>query len=206
MVQLRFCCARTAMFSELPRTPLNWPGSSRSWAKHLRHSDPQRCAAATANQLIPQHKTSSLTVRAFAALVSRGRGGCARFKGNTRIESVAALKRASNRSGDMSEGQGGASAPASRNLIRSPRDFWGVLSLVLVAAFAIWASSDLPAMRGFAFGPGTAPRMFAYCLMALGFGVRLVGRLTDGPPMEDYSFTGTFGGAVLVVALIPIYF
>ena len=106
----------------------------------------------------------------------------------------------------MSEGQGGVSAPASRNLIRSPRDFWGGVSLVLVAAFAIWASSDLPGMRGFAFGPGTAPRMFAFCLMALGFGVMLVGFLTDGPPMEDYSFTGTFGGAVLVVALIPIYF
>lgn len=106
----------------------------------------------------------------------------------------------------MSEGQGGASAPATRNIIRSPRDFWGGLSLVLVAAFAVWASSDLPGMRGFAFGPGTAPRLFAYALMALGFGVMLVGLLTDGAPLEDFTFTGTFGGAVLVVALIPIYF
>jgi putative tricarboxylic transport membrane protein len=106
----------------------------------------------------------------------------------------------------MSEGQGGASAPATRSVIRSPRDFWGGLALVLVAAFALWASSDLPGMRGFAFGPGTAPRMFAYCLMALGFGVMLVGLLTDGAPMEDFTFSGTFGGAVLVVALIPIYF
>ena len=106
----------------------------------------------------------------------------------------------------MSEGQGGASAPATRNLIRSPRDFWGGLSLVLVAAFAIWASSDLPGMRGFAFGPGTAPRLFAWCLMAMGFGVMLIGFFTDGPPMEDFTFTGTFGGSVLVVALIPIYF
>lgn len=106
----------------------------------------------------------------------------------------------------MSEGQGGASAPATRNIIRSPRDFWGGLALVLVAAFALWASSDLPGMRGFAFGPGTAPRLFAWCLMALGFGVMLIGFLTDGPPMEDFTFTGTFGGAVLVVALIPIYF
>ena len=106
----------------------------------------------------------------------------------------------------MSEGQGGAQAPATRGIIRSPRDFWGGLSLVLVAAFAIWASSDLPGMRGFAFGPGTAPRLFAYCLMALGFGVMLVGFLTDGPPMEEFTFSGTFGGAVLVVALIPIYY
>ncbi|MEJ0077797.1 MAG: tripartite tricarboxylate transporter TctB family protein [Alphaproteobacteria bacterium] len=106
----------------------------------------------------------------------------------------------------MSEGQGGASAPATRNTIRGPRDFWGGLALVLVAAFALWASSDLPGMRGFAFGPGTAPRLFAYFLMALGFGVMLVGLLTDGPPMEPFTFTGTFGGAVLVVALVPIYF
>lgn len=106
----------------------------------------------------------------------------------------------------MSEGQGGASAPATRGVIRSPRDFWGGLSLVLVAAFALWAASDLPGMRGFAFGPGTAPRLFAYSLMALGFGVMLVGLLTDGPPLEDFTFTGTFGGAVLVIALIPIYF
>ena len=106
----------------------------------------------------------------------------------------------------MSEGQGGASAPAARGVIRSPRDFWGGLSMVLVAAFALWASSDLPGMRGFAFGPGTAPRLFAYTLMGLGFAVMLVGLLTDGPPIEKFTFSGTFGGAVLVLALIPIYF
>ena len=106
----------------------------------------------------------------------------------------------------MSEGQGGASAPAARSIIRSPKDFWGGLSLVLLAAFALWAASDLPGMRGFAFGPGTAPRLFAYSLMALGFGVMLVGLLTDGEPLERFTFTGTFGGAALVIALIPIYY
>src|ERR1043165_9815573 len=34
----------------------------------------------------------------------------------------------------------------------------------------------------------------------------MAGLLSGGPPMEDFTFTGTFGGAVLVVALIPIYF
>ena len=106
----------------------------------------------------------------------------------------------------MSEGQGGASAPAARSIIRSPKDFWGGLSLVLLAAFALWASSDLPGMRGFAFGPGTAPRLFAYSLMALGVGVMLVGLLTDGEPLERFTFTGTFGGAALVISLIPIYY
>jgi putative tricarboxylic transport membrane protein len=104
----------------------------------------------------------------------------------------------------MSESSGGA---ASRHgLIRSPRDFWGGLALVLVAAFALWASSDLPGMRGFAFGPGTAPRLFAWSLMGLGVAVILVGLLTDGPPLEPFTFTGTFGGAALVLSLIPIYY
>ena len=104
----------------------------------------------------------------------------------------------------MSEGSTGAH-PRGHGLIRNPKDFWGGLALVLVALFAVWASSDLPGMRGFAFGPGTAPRLFAYSLMALGAGVMLVGLLTDGPPLEDFTFSGTFGGAVVVLSLVPIY-
>jgi putative tricarboxylic transport membrane protein len=98
----------------------------------------------------------------------------------------------------------GTEAPHGGGLIRSPKDFWGGLALVVLAGFAIWASSDLPGMRGFAFGPGTAPRLFAYMLMAVGVAVALVGLLTDGPPEEKFSFSGPLGGAVLLVALIPI--
>lgn len=88
--------------------------------------------------------------------------------------------------------------------IRGPQDFYGGAILVVMALFALWASSDLPGMRGFAFGPGTAPRLFAYMLLALGAGVMLVGLLSDGPPAGDFAFSGPLGGAVLVVALIPI--
>jgi putative tricarboxylic transport membrane protein len=101
----------------------------------------------------------------------------------------------------MSESTG---APRSHGLIRSPRDFWGGVVLIGLAVFAIWASSDLPGMRGFAFGPGTAPRMFAYCLMGLGVAVLLTGLLTDGPPEEPFSMSGPLGGLVLVVILIPM--
>jgi putative tricarboxylic transport membrane protein len=104
----------------------------------------------------------------------------------------------------MSEG-GEVGATASRGLIRNPKDFWGGLALVALAAFALWASSDLPGMRGFAFGPGTAPRLFAYCLMALGVGIMVIGVLTEGPPTEPYTFSGTFTAAALTLALIPIY-
>ena len=45
--------------------------------------------------------------------------------------------------------------------VRAPREFYGGLSLIGLAIVAIWASGDLPGMHGFAFGPGTAPRLFA---------------------------------------------
>lgn len=104
----------------------------------------------------------------------------------------------------MSEGAGPGAEPRRSLLTRNPKDLWGGLALIAMAAFALWASSDLPGMRGFAFGPGTAPRLFAYMLMAVGVGVVLVGLLTDGPPEEDFAFSGPLGGAVLLVALIPI--
>jgi len=62
----------------------------------------------------------------------------------------------------MSENVSGEPEPQSRaSFVRGPRDFYGGLVLVGIAAFAYWASFDLPGMRGFAFGPGTAPRGFA---------------------------------------------
>jgi putative tricarboxylic transport membrane protein len=88
--------------------------------------------------------------------------------------------------------------------LRNPKDFFGGALLVGLGLFALWASSDLPGMRGFAFGPGTAPRMFAYCMIAVGVGVALMGLFMDGPPEEPFAFSGPMGGAVLVVGLIPI--
>ena len=104
----------------------------------------------------------------------------------------------------MSQGADpGAEAPRT-GAIRNPKDFWGGLALVALAAFALWASADLPGMRGFAFGPGTAPRIFAYCLMALGAAIMVIGLLTEGPPLEPFTFSGPFSGAVLLVVLIPL--
>jgi putative tricarboxylic transport membrane protein len=74
--------------------------------------------------------------------------------------------------------------------IRSPRDFWGGLILVAVAILAIWASRDLPGQRGFAFGPGTAPRLFAGLLVGLGTLVALVGLVSDGRASRSTRFAG----------------
>jgi putative tricarboxylic transport membrane protein len=85
----------------------------------------------------------------------------------------------------------GAGQPAetrqATGLIRNPQDFWGGLALVLFAAFTLWAGSDLPGMRGFAFGPGTAPRLFAWLLIATGAAVAINGLIAHGPPLERWG-------------------
>ena len=74
--------------------------------------------------------------------------------------------------------------------VRGPQDFVGGLALVAIAIFALWASSDLQGMRGFSFGAGTAPRMFAILLLALGAAVALAGLLTEGPHLATYAWRG----------------
>jgi putative tricarboxylic transport membrane protein len=89
--------------------------------------------------------------------------------------------------------------------VRSPQDFYGGLALVLLATFALIASAELPGQRGFAFGPGTAPRLFAGALAFMGAAVALVGVLTDGPRIEKYKIRGpalVIVGISLFAALI----
>ena len=80
--------------------------------------------------------------------------------------------------------------PRPRGAIRNPQDFYGGLALIGLSLFALWASSDLPGMRGFAFGPGTAPRLFAGLLALAGLIIALVGYFTDGPALERYAIRG----------------
>jgi putative tricarboxylic transport membrane protein len=101
----------------------------------------------------------------------------------------------------------GIQAPSGRSggfRIRNQQDFYGGLVLVAVAAFALWASRDLPGMRGFAFGPGTAPRMFASILGVLGLIVAVGGLVTDGPPVERVAVRGTALGALLIAIFILV--
>jgi putative tricarboxylic transport membrane protein len=74
--------------------------------------------------------------------------------------------------------------------VRAPQDFYGGLALALLGTFALIASAELPGQRGFAFGPGTAPRMFAIILAAIGAAVALGGAFTDGPRIEKYKIQG----------------
>ena len=74
--------------------------------------------------------------------------------------------------------------------VRGPRDFYGGLALIGLATIAIVTSGDLPGTHGFAFGPGTAPRLFAGLLAIVGALVALSGLLVDGPPIERYAVRG----------------
>ena len=68
--------------------------------------------------------------------------------------------------------------------VQNPQDVYGGMALILLALIALIASNELPGMRGFAFGPGTAPRLFAWVLAALSTGV-VDG--TENPPSNEYT-------------------
>jgi hypothetical protein len=85
--------------------------------------------------------------------------------------------------------------------VRAPQDYYGGIILVMLATLAFIASAELPGQRGFAFGPGTAPRLFAAVLCVLGGAVAVVGVLFDGPPIEKYKLRGP----IFVMAAICLF-
>ena len=74
--------------------------------------------------------------------------------------------------------------------VRGPQDFVGGIALMAIAAFALWASSDLQGMHGFSFGAGTAPRMFAVLLLGLGAAITVVSLLVEGQHLATYHWRG----------------
>jgi putative tricarboxylic transport membrane protein len=86
--------------------------------------------------------------------------------------------------------------------VKNQQDFYGGMALILLALVAFVASNDLPGMRGFAFGPGTAPRLFAMTLALLSLGVVVMGLLVPGPAVSRYKLRGVIFiiGAILAFA------
>jgi putative tricarboxylic transport membrane protein len=70
------------------------------------------------------------------------------------------------------------------SFIRNPQDFWGGAGLLALALVAYWASRNLPGQQGFAFGPGTAPRLFMFLLGINALAIMLGGLLFQGPAVE----------------------
>jgi putative tricarboxylic transport membrane protein len=83
-----------------------------------------------------------------------------------------------------------------------PQDVYGGLALILLALTAFVASNDLPGMRGFAFGPGTAPRLFGFVLALLALAIVITGVLNPGPQVSRYKIRGVVFiiGAILAFA------
>jgi putative tricarboxylic transport membrane protein len=86
--------------------------------------------------------------------------------------------------------------------VQNPQNVYGGMALVLLALVAFVASNELPGMRGFAFGPGTAPRLFAFALAVLSAAVVITGFLTAGPTVSPYAFQGVIFiiGSILAFA------
>src|SRR2546429_6723987 len=99
--------------------------------------------------------------------------------------------------------------------VHAPRDFYGGIALVMLPTLALIASAELPGQRGFAFGPGTAPRLFSFVLAALGAAVAIGGVFTEGPPIEKYKIRGpslviiailSFAAMIRPLGLVPATF
>jgi putative tricarboxylic transport membrane protein len=86
--------------------------------------------------------------------------------------------------------------------VRNQQDFYGGMSLILLSLTAFVASNELPGTRGFAFGPGTAPRLFALTLLVLALGVTVGGLMVRGPKVTPYNLRGIVFiiGAILAFA------
>jgi putative tricarboxylic transport membrane protein len=92
--------------------------------------------------------------------------------------------------------------PGSTCFIKNPQDFYGGLVVLAVAAIAWWATRELPGQQGFAFGPGTAPRLFIILLGLNALGIMIHGLLVPGPHVGHYHLRGPLfiTAAVLVFA------
>jgi hypothetical protein len=87
---------------------------------------------------------------------------------------------------------------------KGPQDYYGGVALIALALFAFYSSSDLPGMRGFQFGPGTAPRLFAGLMLALGVGVMLTGALWKGAGLERYDLRGPLFVTLSIVVFAAV--
>lgn len=74
--------------------------------------------------------------------------------------------------------------------VPNPQDFYGGMAMIMLALIAFVASNDLQGMRGFAFGPGTAPRLFAMTLALMSLLVVVGGLTSRGPQITAYNVRG----------------
>ncbi len=93
-----------------------------------------------------------------------------------------------------------ADAAGRAGLIRAPQDFAAGLCLVIVAVFALWASSNLAQGTLRAMGPGMLPRAFAVLLGLCGIGLIVFSFLKHGARLERWHLRGPFFVVLAIVA------
>lgn len=108
--------------------------------------------------------------------------------------------------------EGAADQPA---FVRNPQDFYGGMALLELALIAWRAAAPLPGQQGFAFGPGTAPRLFIMLLALNALGIMLHGMFVAGPRLERWAIRGplfitagvlVFAATIRSLGLIPSTF
>ena len=95
-------------------------------------------------------------------------------------------------------------APMSRlGPIRAPQNFFAGLALVAIAAFALWATSDLSQGTLRAMGPAMLPRWLAIAVGLSGLALVVFAFLKDGDALERWSLRGPVFviGAILAFAV-----
>jgi hypothetical protein len=103
---------------------------------------------------------------------------------------------------------GAPPSPGQRRVVRAPRELAAGISLVVLSAFALWASADLDRGELAAVGPGMLPRSVAMLLGLFGLGFVIVAFLRDGEALERWTLRGpllvTLGIIGFAVTIRPV--
>jgi Tripartite tricarboxylate transporter TctB family len=81
-------------------------------------------------------------------------------------------------------------AERASGAIKSPQDFIGGVALLAITVVAYFAMSKLGVMRGFSFGAGTVPRLFAALLGLLAILIIISSFTNRGPKLEHIPWRG----------------
>ena len=94
----------------------------------------------------------------------------------------------------------GTPAPAHRSAIRAPQSLVSGLTLIAIAAFALWATGNLSQGTLRAMGPAMLPRWLAIGVGLCGVALIVSAFIADGSPLERWSLRGPIFVAVGVAA------
>ena len=99
-------------------------------------------------------------------------------------------------------------APRRRGRVRAPQDLAAGLSLLALAALALWAGAGLDAGRLQAMGPGMMPRSVAVMVGLAGLLIAALGLLRAGEPLHRWAWRGplflTLGVVGFALTIRPV--